>query len=137
MAFTYDTALTAQKDQVRLIVGDTDSADALLADEEIVWLIAQEGGVAQAAIAACNAIAAKLARETDLKVSDGGGSIAVSGQRTAQQYLDLAKTLQARLGSKGLTVFAGGLTDSDGNEKQPAFTRDLHGNPGGSGITSI
>ena len=37
MAWTYSTALTADKDKVRFLIQDTDTDDQLLADEEIAY----------------------------------------------------------------------------------------------------
>ena len=42
MAFTYETNLSlSTRDQVRFLVGDTDSTEFFLHDEEIAWLISQ------------------------------------------------------------------------------------------------
>ena len=132
MPVSYDPALTTAKDQVRLIIGDTDIADAFLQDGEINFFLTAEGNVQLAAIAACLAIAIKLARDADTVKID---VISLSSDKSAQYYLDLAARLRTKLNqSGGFTIFAGGLTDANGNESKPAFTRDLHGNPGGAGI---
>ena len=98
MAWTYsgDPAANA-KDQVRFTIGDTDTTDQQLNDAEINWLVSSRGSARQAAPYAAEAIAAKLARESDSSKSVGDMSLSRSLSARSQKYYDLAKrlTLQA------------------------------------------
>ena len=54
MTWTYNLALTADKDKVRLLVEDTDTDDQLAQDEEINFLLIEAGGsIYRAAAAIC------------------------------------------------------------------------------------
>ena len=94
MAWTYsgDPAANA-KDQVRFAIGDTDTTDQQLNDAEINWLISARGSASQAAPYAAEAIAAKLARESDSSKSVGDMSLSRSLSARSQKYYDLAKRL--------------------------------------------
>jgi hypothetical protein len=86
--------ITSDRDKVRLKVGDTDTADPLLFDDEIDALLADEGSVTRAAIAAARAIAAKFAR---------GYTFQTDGQRfnraeRVAHYRQLAKDLATEAG---------------------------------------
>ena len=66
MTWSYDNTVlsTSNKDAVRLIIGDTDTADQLLADEEIDYYLTKHGVVLRAASESARAVAAKFARTT-------------------------------------------------------------------------
>ena len=131
MAWTYTNApATVERDAVRLLCGDTNSADQLVSDEEIAYFLATEAGVSMAAASACEAIAAKLARKEG-SVSRRSGSISSTGSAS---YLEKAKTLRRRA-AMSAEWFFGGQTKSgkaalraDSDAVQPHFTvgRDDH-----------
>lgn len=129
MAATYDTALTAAKDQVRLMIGDTDVSDALLQDEEIAFLLTQSASnVNAAAVRACEAVAAKFARLADTQVDD----VRVSLSQRAKGYREMAATLRGQIATS-VSLFAGGVsvsaktsTEEDTDRVPPIFTRDMH-----------
>lgn len=71
MAWSYDlTALSeSKKDQVRFKLGDTFPEDPMLQDEEIAFLLEQNGDdVTKVAIAACDVIISKLSSIPDFKI---------------------------------------------------------------------
>lgn len=129
MAATYDTALTAAKDQVRLLIGDTDVSDALLQDEEIAFLLTQSASnVNAAAVRACEAVAAKFARLADTQVDD----VRVSLSQRAKGYRELAAALRGQIATS-VSLFAGGVSvntktsaEEDTDRVPPIFTRDMH-----------
>lgn len=131
MAFTYEGNLaTSEKDQVRFLVGDTDSEEFFLHDDEILWLITQwdqKGSIYFTSSMAAEAIAAKFAREVSL-TSD---SQTVGTSELQQKYLDLA----ARLMRQHETLLTGGNVDMGGvlageqpdpTVTSPAFGTGMH-----------
>lgn len=83
-------------DAVRFLVGDTDTTDQLLTNEEIQYLVDEQGSAHTAAAAAANAIAAKFSRKADESKSVGDLSLSNSYSQRAKSYLDLSTSLQAR-----------------------------------------
>lgn len=132
MAATYGGDPDDPIDRIRLLVGDTDVTDPLLQDEEIEFLVANEGPVYHAAAAAADAIAAKLARKVDTRV----GGISKSNSQATEHYLKLAKRLRGQQALQAVPFYAGGLSEAekqtdaqDSDLPRSEFTRDLHDNP--------
>lgn len=83
------------RDQVRLQIGDNDSNAFLLTDAEIdSFLERHTDQVLPAAADACDALAARFARDFDFKWKDGEFK---KGSR-ADRYAKLAEQLRARAG---------------------------------------
>jgi hypothetical protein len=131
MAFTYEANLSLdKKDQVRFLVGDTDSDEFFLHDDEINWLIAQWGSKGSAyycAAMAAESIAAKFARE----VTTNSDSQTVNTSELQEKYLNLA----ARLLRQHETLLTGGVVDMGGvnageqpdpTVTSPAFGTGMH-----------
>ena len=135
MTTTYNLALTADKDKIRLLVGDVGASvagvavpateDFYLEDEEINYLLTVQPNIVLCAADAAEAIAAKLVKQIDRNVID----MSASPSRRPQDYYDLADRL--RSGHRvHLDVFAGVLSN-DGKEDlrqlsdavQPFFRR--------------
>ena len=89
MTATY-TAVATDKDKVRLLIGDTVTASALLQDEEIAYFLTQNTDPTGAAVLACRAIAAQLSRLADTSIE----SVRVSHSQKAQAYLKMAGDLE-------------------------------------------
>jgi hypothetical protein len=84
-------------DMVRFLIGDTDSENAQLNDNEINALLTQGSGDAnRAAVFACRSLATKYASKADYSRSVGGLSISTQYGATADRYLKLAATLSAQ-----------------------------------------
>ena len=128
MTWTYSGDPSANnRDAVRFAVGDTDTADQQLSDEEIAYLLIDAGGVKSAAIAAIRSLIAKFARAVDKSVGD----LSVSYSQRLEHYKTLEKTLRADLGIRRATPYAGGIsiadktTDKlDTDRLDPAFFKD-------------
>ena len=109
MTFTYSsTSLSTNLAKVRLRLGDTNSDDPLLTDEEInVYLDDANDDVRGASLRACRAIVAKFART----VNDSAAGINSSKTSKFTQYKDLLEVLEedARSGSTA-TPFVGGVS---------------------------
>ena len=89
MAFSYTAGSTADRDRVRLEIGDTDSDRALFQDAEIDDFLAQEGdSVLKSSARACETLAVRFAR--DFTFSADGASFQ-KGQIT-QMYMAQAAT---------------------------------------------
>lgn len=113
-------------DAVRFLVGDTQSDEWLLSDEEIMWIIdvwVGKNSVFFTASMAAEAIAAQFARE----VSTNADGQSVSTSELQQKYLDLA----ARLRRQHETLLTGGFVDvggiSTGEQPDPTVTSPAFG----------
>lgn len=98
MAFSYTAGSTADRDRVRLEIGDTDSSRALFSDAELDDLLVQESGVLAASARACEILSVRFARDYDF--SADGSSFRKSS--VAQMYATMAHRLRAR--ARGTTV---------------------------------
>lgn len=100
MTWTYsgDPAASAL-DQVRFTIGDTDTNDQQLNNAEINYLISARGSAALAAPYAAEAIAAKLARESDSSKSVGDLSLSKSLSARSEKYYALAERLTTQAGN--------------------------------------
>ena len=119
MAWTYGGDPSANaRDAIRFLIGDTDTTDQLLSDEEIAWVNSEASGTAtgttalyDAAYRCCLTIASKLAREADKQIGD----LSVSMSQRAKAYREQAASLKALSGREGGVPipYAGGITISD------------------------
>lgn len=126
MTWTYDsTSITTNLAKVRLRIGDTMTQDQLLTDEEINHYLGLYSSIDEAAAYCCEAIVAKLARDTTrsaLGMSD-------SRNEMIQTYKDMAVRLReshgsvADLTSTGDSVSAKETLTDDTDRVQPLFNR--------------
>lgn len=88
MTWTYGGDPSANdRDEIRFLVGDTDTSDQLVTDEEIAWAVADQGNNKLAASIVCKALASKFARDVDVRV----GRSAEDASQRYKQYEALAK----------------------------------------------
>ena len=105
---TYSGDPTASSlDKVRFLVGDTNTADPQLSDEEILWLISSQGNIYNAAAMACEQIVS-LGRLVDKKVGD----FEIRGSSRARDLMSRAKSLRIRAAASAVP-YAGGISRSD------------------------
>lgn len=111
MTWTYSsTDLSTSLAQVRLLIGDTDTNDQQMTDEEIAFYTSNAAGVYYAAAGACEALAAQYARRADKTV----GQTSVAASQRQKHYHDLAASLRHRaLTATTLVPYAGGISDTD------------------------
>jgi len=119
MAWTYGGDPSANaRDAIRFLIGDTDTTDQLLSDEEIAWVNTEASGTStgttalyDAAYRCCLTIASKLAREADKQIGD----LSVSMSQRAKAYREQASSLKELSGREGGVPipYAGGITISD------------------------
>lgn len=108
------TTASGRLNSVRLLVGDTDSADPLAQDEEILFAINQaNNNVYYAAAWLCRTIAAKFSRMVDTTLD---GALSAKYSTRSKQYQQLATQIEAqgkKTSGKSLGVFGGGYSSAD------------------------
>lgn len=139
MTWTYSNPAENDRDAVRYLVGDTDTTDQLVSDEEIAYLLAEEGNVYEAAAATAEAIAAKFART----INQSGDGLSWNGSELFKHYRELAKSLHGLAKVKtraGTKPYAGGIfkhdrvmDDSNSSLERGYFRSRMHDNPNYSG----
>lgn len=145
MAWTYDPAdlVTTPLYQVRFLIGDTDTNDQLLQDDEISFAIIRRTSVNGAAAMCAGSIAAKFSRLADTTV--GPESVRLS--QKAAQFRALAADLEGKDDSTGGAFpFVGGTSignkqgyESDTDRVKPSFTKTMTDYPvaGGQAPTNM
>lgn len=134
MAFTYNVATDIGK--VRLLVGDTDSATALLQDDEVEYFLEiAENNVYLAASYAAGSIAGKYSRQADVSVE----SVSKKYSQQSMQYMKLSLQLESRskrvssgLVSPGITGISRAdiITQRENEDRvQEKFNMDRFSNP--------
>jgi hypothetical protein len=121
---------------VRLLVGDTDTNDQQIQNEEITFALAQTNDrVYFAAGWAARTIASKYSRQVNTQID---GALSADYSDLAAQYAKLAEDLEYQGKKAGgiLNVAAGGITISDvnavrenTNRIEGSFRRDQFKNP--------
>lgn len=137
MSWSYNPSQpTVPLNRVRFYVGDTDTNDQLVSDEEIALALADEGNnVYRASAAVCRALSLKFARAESLKDKESG--VEDDSQKRSERYAELAKEYARKAGRAGVKPFAGGVSVSDkqtrvsdADRAATAFSLDLHHLPG-------
>ena len=133
-AYSGDPSVST-KDEVRFLIGDTDTTDQQISDEEITYAIANAGSTKLAAAIVARAIAAKYARF----VSKSVGDLSIQYAQRQQHYHDLADILQAEGNLVSVAPYAGGISvadktaqESDTDRVLPSFTKGMHDGDGSS-----
>jgi len=142
MAWSYDpTNLTTDSvsgrlNTVRLLLGDTDTLDQQVQDEEIIFGLSQSGNnVYFAAAWASRTIASQYSRKVDVQLD---GALSAKYSDLHKHYVSLAETLeyQGKKAGAVIGITAGGLTKSDinavranTNRIEGSFRRDRFRNP--------
>ena len=98
MTWTYGgNPSSPPRDEVRFLVGDTDTTNQLLTDEEIAYLLAQWNNSAYiAASHGCDSLASKFAAKSDYSKSVGDLSISTQFGQQSDRYRSLGATLLAQ-----------------------------------------
>lgn len=136
MAWSYDattlgTSTAAERlNSVRLLVGDTNTNDQQLQDEEITFALAQSGdNIYTSGVWAANAIASKYSRRVTTEID---GAIRAEYSDLAKNYRTLATQLREdgrRYSAGALGVEAGGIsissinTNRDNTDRPQPFSR--------------
>jgi len=99
MAATYTAGSGTDNDRMRLLCADTDTANALLQDEEYTELLALEQNIYLAAAMALETIATSEVLILK-KITLLGGDIRTDGPAVAKTLMDRAKLLRERGGAE-------------------------------------
>lgn len=142
MAWSYDatnlgTNTEPQRiNSVRLLVGDTNTNDQQVQNEEIVFALSQNGnGIYYAAAWIARSIASLYARKVDTQLD---GALQASYSDLQEHYLKLADQLeyQGKTSGGSVGVIAGGISKAtveavreNTDRIKPSFTRDRFRNP--------
>jgi len=142
MAWSYDASdldtatPSGRLNTVRLLLGDTDTLDQQVQNEEITFSLSQTNdNVYFAAAWLARTVASQYARKVNVSL---GGSLSADYSDLAKQYTSLAETLEYQGKKAGVIigVVAGGLTKSDINSVRTntdriegSFRRDRFRNP--------
>lgn len=145
VAWTYDGDLTSSLNQVRLLIGDVDTTDQQLQDEEITLFLGTTGpfgfggNLWLAAAACCDALAARYARQVDTKIGAFSAVLSERGRAYQSRARDLRRDATRR---GGILPYAGGLTiadkqtqEQDSGRVDPFFTRTTGDDEGGASGT--
>lgn len=119
MAWTYSgDPDSSALDGIRFLIGDTDTNDQLLANEEITWMNSQVSGSTTStdslytvAYRCMITIASKFSRLADQAVGDMRVSMSQKARGAREQAKELKVLAQSEGGTP--TPYAGGLTISD------------------------
>lgn len=102
---------TSDKDAVRFLSGDTDEQNPFLQDEEILWLLSENGNAYRAAAAACLQIASGFAK---LATSKQEGDLRIDYSTRITDMRALADDLRTKGGGRSMPlVYAGGISRAD------------------------
>lgn len=131
MTWTYISPASGNRDKVRTYIGDTDSTDPLLSDEQITYALSEAGTVRAASALCAEWIAALFSRKADKSVGD----LSISYSQRASQYTQLAAGLRSRAARTVLPYFGGisetakDTREADTDRVEPAFTVDMLDDP--------
>lgn len=104
MAWSYSGDPTSnEKDAVRFLIGDTDAADPLVADEEIVYALSVTSSPIAASVVVLRSLASRYARYADKQVGD----LRIALSQKAEAFRKLAEELGDEETSGALSSFGG------------------------------
>ena len=142
MAWSYDptdldtTTASGRLNTVRLLVGDTDTLDQQMQNEEISFALSENSNnVYYAGAWSARAIGSQYSRKVNTEIS---GALKADYSDLAGQYKTLADSLeyQGKTSGAAVGVLAGGITKSgieavraDTNRIEGSFRRDRFKNP--------
>lgn len=135
MTWSYSPALATAKDRVRFKVGDTDTTDQLISDEEVAGVLSVQANEALAAAQLAEAIAGRFSR----KAAFSNGSLSMQADQQAKAYMELAARLRSQASQDAIHqvgILVGGRTiagrvalATDPSVVQPAFALDQDDSP--------
>ena len=142
MAWSYDptdlntTTASGRLNTVRLLVGDTDTTDQQVQNEEVTFSLSENGNnVYYSGAWIARAIASKYSRKVNTELS---GALKADYSDLVTHYNSLADNLeyQGKTSGASVGVLAGGITKStveairqDTNRIEGSFRRDRFKNP--------
>lgn len=132
MAWTYSgDPSSSDKDKVRFLIGDTDSSDPQLQDEEILWMLSENETIY---VAASHCVYGLISKYSRLAQSKSVGDLSISYANRVENYKAVASRLAylAEVHGSGAPAYCGGISisdketdETDTDRVQPAFRVDL------------
>jgi hypothetical protein len=136
MSWTYDPSLlgtttaTGRLHSVRLLIGDTESTDTQVENEEIVFALSQSGdNIYDAGYFLCRVLAAKYARLVDTALDKG---LSEKNDNLTKKYTQLADSIKAigrsvkagvgGVSGGGISILAMQLANTNADRPQSQFT---------------
>jgi hypothetical protein len=122
------------RDAVRFLLRDTVESQAKISDEEIAWLLSENGNnVYAAAIAGADNVASSFSSQARTKTV---GALSITYEASAVEYRQLAKDLRLRrIRAGGIAPYSGGISiidkeaqESDTDWDKPFFSRGMDDN---------
>ena len=121
----------SKRDAVRFVIGDTDTNDQLISDEEVDYLVTLHGTLNRSASECCRAIAAKFARNMNRSI----GGLSADFSAKYRQYMELANSLMSKEELEPVGPFISGYKRSEkesrelDNDRETTFGRKgIHDN---------
>ena len=133
MTWSYDgDPANSDLDAVRREIGDTNTNDQLLSNEEVNFALDQEGDSITAASArCCEWLMREFAKQADKTI----GQLNITLSQKSIRYEAMATKLRKKGIKSALAPYAGGLSETerdideaDTNLVQPIFTKDIFSN---------
>lgn len=115
MTFTYTPAAATDITRVRFWIGDTESAAAIFTDEEITFIITEEGSYQKAIIACIRSIIARISATPDFTAD----WLKVDQSRALAGYKALLSEMQKKFGIPGITASSQAVYRSDSLQTEP------------------
>lgn len=112
---------SSSTDAVRFLVGDTDTNDQLISNEEISYLITEHGSVNRSASEAARAIAAKFARNMNRSI----GGLQADFAAKYRQYLELADNLLTKEETDPVGPFLSGYKKDEKQAREDDTNREM------------
>jgi len=110
MAWSYSgDPNSSKRDAVRFVIGDTDTNDQLISDEEVDYLVTLHGTLNRSASEAARAIAAKFARNMSRSI----GGLSADFAAKYRQYMELADKLATSEEAFPVSPFVSGWSRSE------------------------
>lgn len=126
MAWSYSgDPSSSVRDAVRFLIGDTDTNDQLISNEEIAYFVTEFANARRAASEAARAIAAKFARLMSRSI----GGLNADFSAKYRQYLELADNLLTKEEMAPVSLFISGYSRSAkeavelDTDREPTFSR--------------
>lgn len=137
MTWEYDNTLPSDKDKVRFIIQDTNDSEHLLEDEELEWLLVEQGNVYLAGAAACEVLAGRFRAKV---TSKSVGGLSISYANRADEFAKQATLLRTQSGNLATSIPTPVWTaqtisekeerDTDEDRNATPFALGMHDNEG-------
>lgn len=127
MSFSYDLSdLSTEFNRLRLEIGDVDSNDYFLDDEEIMYVQSEKTSFYRRAAACCELICIKIARNVKTKI----GHFSEDSNEIYVRYKELAAKFQAvdYPWSSSITISEKEGYEDDTSLVQPKMKKGIHDN---------